>query len=245
MIAAVAGAAALEVAAPKPASLSAAPARVTLAGPESKTIRVTNSGGRRAIVDAAPAGFALDLRGHPRIVRASPLRLTLRPRRLGLRPGEVATLTVSALLPRHARAGDHPALVLLTTRPQSGAGLGVRLRIGVVVIVRAPGTVARRLAVRRLRVRRARPGDRLEVMLVNRGDVAERLGRDRVRVTLRRRGRLLARLRAAPREVFPRARARESFRYRGPFRGPATAVVEVDRPADGVAILRRSFRIRL
>jgi hypothetical protein len=82
-------------------------------------------------------------------------------------------------------------------------------------------------------------------MLVNRGDVTERLGRDRVQVTLRRHGRLLARLRAAPREVFPRARARESFRYRGLFRGPATAVVEVDRPADGVAILRRSFRIRL
>jgi hypothetical protein len=245
MIAAVSGAAALHVAAPKPASLAAAPARVTLAGAERKTIRVTNSGGRAATVDVAPAGFALDLHGHPRIVRASPLRLTLRPRRLDLRPGDVSTLTVAASLPPNAHAGDHPALVLLTTRPRPGAGLGVRLQIGIVVIVRVPGAIAHRLALRRLLVRRARAGDRLELTLVNRGDVTERLGRDRIRVTIRRRGRVLARLRTAPREVFPRARATESFRYRGRLRGPATAVVEIERPADGVAILRRTFRIRL
>lgn len=245
MIAAVSGAAAVHAVAPKPASLAAAPARVTLAGAGSKTIRVTNSGGRTAIVDVAPAGFALDLRGHPRIVPAARLRLVLRPRRLGLRPGEVSTLTVSASLPPNARAGDHPALVLLTTRPRPGAGLGVRLRIGIVVIVRVPGAVAHKIAVGSMRVRRARAGARLELTLLNRGDVTERLGRDRVRVTLRRRGRVLARLRAAPREIFPRARASESFRYRGRLRGPATALVEIDRPADGVAILRRTFRIRL
>jgi hypothetical protein len=245
MIAAVSGAAALQVAAPKPASLAAAPARVTLAGTERKTIRVTNSGGRTAIVDIAPAGFALDLRGHPRIVRAARLRLTLRPRRLGLRPGEVSTLTVSASLPPNARAGDHPALVLLTTRPRPGAGLGVRLQIGIVVIVRVPGAVAHRLTVRRLHVRRSRAGDRLEVTLANRGDLTERLGRGRVRLTIRRHGRVLAHLLSGPREVFPRSRATESFRYRGRFRGPATALVEIDRPADGVAILRRTYRVRL
>jgi hypothetical protein len=35
------------------------------------------------------------------------------------------------------------------------------------------------------------------------------------------------------------------FRYHGRLRGPATAVVEVVRPANGVPILRRTFRIRL
>jgi hypothetical protein len=245
MIAAVSGATALHVAAPGPASLAASPARVTLTGTASKPIRVTNSGGRAAIVDVAPAGFALDLRGRPKIVRAAPLRLDVRPRRIDLRPGEASTLTVSASLPPRLRAGDHPALVLLTTRPRPGAGLGVRLQIGVVVIVRVPGAVVHKLALRRVRVRHVPAGDVLEVSLVNRGDVTERLGRDRVRVTLRRRGRVIAHLRPAPREIFPRSRAIETFRYRGPVRGSARAVVELARPSAGVPILRRTFRIRL
>jgi hypothetical protein len=102
-----------------------------------------------------------------------------------------------------------------------------------------------RLALRRVRVRHVPAGDVLEVSLVNRGDVTERLGRDRVRVTLRRRGRVIAHLRPAPREIFPRSRAIETFRYRGPVRGSARAVVELARPSAGVPILRRTFRIRL
>jgi hypothetical protein len=152
---------------------------------------------------------------------------------------------VSASLPAGARPGDHPALVLLTTRPRQGAGLGVRLQIGIVVIVRAPGAVAHGLAVRRVRVRPVRTGDLLEVSVWNRGNVAERLGPDRVRVMLRRHGRVVARLRAAPRELFPGSAAIETFRYRGRLRGPATALVELARPRNGVPVLRRSYRIRL
>jgi hypothetical protein len=102
-----------------------------------------------------------------------------------------------------------------------------------------------RLEVRSLRVRRGRAVDLLELSVVNRGNVTEQLARERVRVALRRRGRVIARLRAGPREVFPRSLATETFRYRGPLRGPATALVEVVRPANGVPILRRTFRIRL
>src|SRR5207244_53871 len=118
VIAATSGAAALPVATPRPPSLAASPARVTLSGAESRTIRVTNSGGGAAFVDVAPAGFALDLRGRPKILRrtdAAALRLEVQPRRLALQPGEATTLTVSAVPPPHVRAGDHPALVLLTT----------------------------------------------------------------------------------------------------------------------------------
>jgi hypothetical protein len=247
VIAATSGAAALLVATSRPASLAASPARVTLTGPESRTIRVTNSGGRVALVDVAPAGFALDLRGRPRIVRrtdAAASRLEVQPRRLALQPGEASTLAVSAVPPAHARAGDHPALVLLTTQPR-GAGLGVRMQIGIVVIVRVPGAVLHRLELRGLRVRRARGADLLELSIMNRGNVTERLARERVRVSLRRRGRVIARLRAGPREVFPRSPATETFRYRGRLRGPATALVEVMPPANGVPILRRTFRIRL
>ena len=247
MIAATSGAAALPVATPRPPSLAASPARVTLSGAESRTIRLTNSGGGAAFVDVAPAGFALDMRGRPKILRrtdAALLRLEVQPRRLALQPGEATTLTVSAVPPPHVRAGDHPALVLLTTQPR-GAGLGVRMQIGIVVIVRVPGAVLHRLELRGLRVRRARGTDLLELSVVNRGNVTERLARERVRVSLRRRGRVIARLRAGPREVFPRSPATETFRYRGRLRGPATALVEVVRPTNGVPILRRTFRIRL
>jgi hypothetical protein len=247
VIAATSGAAVLLVATSRPPSLAASPARVTLSGAESRTIRVTNSGGGVASVDVAPAGFALDLRGRPKILRrtdAAALRLEVQPRRLALQPGQATTLTVSAVPPPHVRAGDHPALVLLTTQPR-GAGLGVRMQIGIVVIVRVPGVVLHRLEVRSLRVRRGRAVDLLELSVVNRGNVTEQLARERVRVALRRRGRVIARLRAGPREVFPRSLATETFRYRGPLRGPATALVEVVRPANGVPILRRTFRIRL
>ena len=135
--------------------------------------------------------------------------------------------------------------MLLTTKPRRGAGLGVRLQIGIVVIVRAPGALAHRLAVRRLRVRHIRTGALLDVSVWNRGNVAERLGPDRVRVVLRRRGRVVARLHAAPRELFPGSGAIETFRYRGRLRGPATALVELARPRTGVQVLRRSYRIRL
>ena len=248
MIAATSGAAAPLMLEPRPASLAAAPARVTLTGAEHRTIRLTNSGRVVAFVDVAPAGFALDLRGRPRIVPrtdAAASRLDVQPRRVELQPRETTTLIVSAAVPPHVRAGDHLALVLLTTQPRRGAGLGVRLQIGIVVIVRVPGLVAHRLDVSRLRVRRAREGDLLELSVFNRGNVTERLARDRVRVTLRRRGRVIARLRAVPREVFPHSPATETFRYRGRLRGPVRAVVEVARPAKGVPILRRSYRIRL
>jgi hypothetical protein len=221
---------------------------VTLTGAEHRTIRVTNSGRAAAFVDVAPAGFALDLHGRPRIVPrtdAAASRLEVQPRRLALQPGEASTLTVAAAVPPHVRPGDHPALVLLTTQPRRGAGVGVRLQIGIVVIVRVPGVVAHRLEVRRLRVRRMRSADLLELSILNRGDVTERLARDRVRVTLRRHGRVIARLRAVPREVFPRSPATETFRYRGRLRGPVTALVEVARAANGVPILRRTYRIRL
>lgn len=238
----------MPLASPRPASIAAAPARVTLTGAEQRTIRVTNSGGAIALIDVAPAGFALDLRGRPRIVPRSDAvaaRLVVQPRRLALQPGEPSTLVVSAAIPPHARAGDHPTLVLLTTRPRPGSGLGVRLQIGIVVMVRVPGAVTHRLDVRRLRVRRVHGADLIELAVLNRGNVTERLGRGRVLVTLRRRGRVIARLATTAREVFPRAVATQAFRYAGRFRGLVTALVAVARPASGVPVLRRSYRIRL
>ena len=234
-----------------PASLSVSPARVTLLGNTARTIQVTNRGNAAAVVAAAPAGFSLSLRGRPRIVprgrgaRAAASWLTLRPRRLALPPGGTASLSVSASAPPHAEAGDHAALVLLSTRPGPGGRVAVLMRVGVVVDVRVPGTTVRHLELRALHVRRAGRSRVLELVLVNRGNVTETLQRGRVEATLRRRERVLARLLAAPRELLPRTRGLVEIRYGGRLRGPVTAHVEVGPAGPGGSVWRRTFRIRL
>jgi hypothetical protein len=151
-------------AARQPVALMAAPARVVLAGTTRTAVRVTNSGTKRVVVDVSRAGFALTLRGRPRIVRrgarSAASWLKLRPMHLVLLARTSGTLLVSARVPRKAEPGDHDALVLLTTRPSAGARVGVRGRLGLVVVVRAPGIVVRRLELRRLWVAR-RSGRRL------------------------------------------------------------------------------------
>lgn len=231
-------------------SLTALPARVTIAGSGRATIQVTNSGSRRVDVDVGRAGFALDLRGRPRIVSrarkggAVASWLTVRPRRLALPPGTGASLTISSAVPRRAGPGDHNALVVLTSRPISGARVAVRMRLGIVVVVRAPGKVSRRLELRRLRVRRVGAARRLELVVANLGNVTETLGRDRLSMILRRGGRTVARLRPAARDLLPRTTGIVPARYAGRVRGRVIALVELsNRPGKGA--LRRAFHIRL
>ena len=109
------------------------------------------------------------------------------------------------------------------------------MRIGVRVAVRAPGRVARRVAVRDLRVRRNGRVRTLDVTLENLGDLIEAKVVD---VVLSARGRV-ERVHAETREVLPRTRAILTARYVGPLRGRVTARVEIDGAA------RRSFRLRL
>lgn len=228
-------------------ALTASPAHVALAGSGQATIRVTNSGSRPVRVDVARAGFSLDLRGRPRISRSGGARaagpwLSVRPRRLALGAGASSLLIVSSRVPRRAEPGDYDALVLLTTRPQHGLGLAVRMRIGVVVVVRAPGRIVRLLELRELRVRRVGRARMLELLVVNRGNVTETLGRNRVDVALHRRGRVHASLQPAAREVRPRTSGIVQFTYRGRLRGWVTARVRISAGGAGV---QRSFRIRL
>ncbi len=137
--------------------------------------------------------------------------------------------------PSTAEPGDHHAVLLLTTRPLARGGVSVRMRVGVRVVIRVPGAIVRRLRIERLRVR----GRRLEVTLANAGNVTEELARGRLRVELRRAGRLLARLHAPRRELLPHARAVVSFGSPRNVRGAVTAVVLI---RDGP---QRSFRARL
>jgi hypothetical protein len=232
-----------------PVFLRAAPARLALAGSGRAVVRVTNSGTNRVLVDVSRAGFALDLHGRPRIVRRGGARsaarwLTLRPMHFALAPRAAATLAVASKVPRHAEPGDHDALVLLSTRPLGKGRVAVRLRMGLVVVVRAPGKVVRRLELHGLRVARRGKRRALDVIIANRGNVTESLHGAHAVVSRAHNGRHVATLVAGSRDLRPRTRGIVEFRFRGRPRGAMTArVVIVAEP--GRRLLRRTFRIRL
>lgn len=228
-------------------ALTATPAHVTLAGTSHATVRVANPGGRALVVDAGRAGFSLDLRGHPHVApgrgRAAARWLAVRPARFVLPPGGSRLLTVASRLPRRAEPGDHDALVLLATRPVRGAGVAVRVRIGIVVVVRAPGRVVRRVVVRQLRVHRLSHPRVLELVLANRGNVTESFARGAIRLTLRR-GRGRVTLRGAPRVLRPHTRGIVRFLLRRGLHGLSTARVTVATAQEGPTVAR-TFRLRL
>jgi hypothetical protein len=231
-----------------PLGLTVTPARVALVGTGQASLRITNPGRGPVVVDVARAGFTLDLRGRPHVVaragrRAATPWLSVRPGHFVLPSGATRWITVSSLLPRRTEPGDHDALVLLTTRPRRGAGVAVSMRLGIVVVVRAPGRIVRALTLGALRLRRERSARIVELVVANRGNVTESLARGDVRVTLRR-GPLRAVVRADPRDLRPRTRGIVQLRYRGPLSGWVTATVRVaaepGRPARS-----RTYRVKL
>jgi hypothetical protein len=224
--------------------LSASPLRVTLRGSGVAAVTVRNPGRRSLLVDVSRAGFARSLRGRPRIrpARRTSAWLRFRPRRLRVAPGGKAVVHVRAAPPRRAEPGDHPALLLLTTRPLGKRRVRVRLRVGVVVDLRVPGRIVRRLDARALTVRRLGESRVLGLLLVNRGNVTERLGEDGLRLVLGRHGRRFATLRPQREELLPRSRGVAEFAYRGPVRGEVDARIEL-RPS--IRGRRAVFHLRL
>lgn len=223
--------------------LSASPLRVTLRGASASVITVRNPGRRVLRVDVSRAGFARSLRGRPRAEpgREDAVWLRLRPRRFRIPPGGKATLHVAARPPRHAAPGDHLALALLTTRPLGVHRVRVRMRVGVIVVLHVRGRIVRRLEARSLSVRGGAGRRLLELLLVNRGNVTERIGDDRLRLALVRKGRLFATLRPRKRELLPHSAGIVEFAYRGPVRGDVVARIE---PRSVVYGQRRSFHVR-
>ena len=229
-------------------ALTASPAHVTLVGAGRRAIRIANTGADTIVVDVASAGFALGPRGRPRILlagasaRRAASWLGVRPNRLALAPGTASEVALVSKPPPTASPGDHPALVLVTTRASPGAPVAVRMRIGITVLVRVPGRIRHALRVRSLRVRRVAHRKMLELVVVNAGNVVEWLDRRRVELSLVIHGRVIARLDPAARELLPRATAVFDLAYRGGVRGDVTAVVAL---GDRAKTLRRSFRVRL
>jgi hypothetical protein len=116
------------------------------------------------------------------------------------------------------------------------------LRVGVIVDLRIKGRIVRRLDARGLAVRRSGSLHLLELRLVNRGNVTERLGDDGLRLSLLSGGRKVATLRPNSRELLPHSAGIAVFAYRGRLRGSVLARVELHPPVRGRA---RTFRLRL
>ena len=244
LVLAAAAASIPDAAAGRGIGLSASPLRLTLKGTSTGTVVVRNPGRRGLLVDVSRAGFGRSLRGKPRVrpARGAATWLRLRPRRFRLAPHAKAMLRVAAAPPRRAAPGDHPELVLLTTRPLGVRHVRVRLRVGLIVDLRIRGRIVRRLDPRALAVRRRGEMRLLELRLLNRGNVTERLGRDGLRISLLRDGRKLATLRPQSRELLPHSAGIAVFAYSGGLRGDVLARIELRPPVRGP---RRSFHLRL
>ena len=132
--------------------------------------------------------------------------------------------------------------MLLTTRPLGVRHVRVRLRVGLIVDLRVRGRIVRRLDPRALAVRRRGATRLLELRLVNRGNVTERLGTDGLRISLLSDGRKFATLRPQSQELLPRSTGIAVFTYHGRLRGDVLARVELRPPVHGP---RRSFHLRL
>jgi hypothetical protein len=208
-------------------ALSASPERLELAPGVPQVVRLAHAGAPLA-VRLSVTGLAVDLRGRSRVTAASDAARWLRvsPARLVVGPLG-ATARVVARVPRGARPGDHTAVVLVTAKAPGSPALTVRLRVGLIAVVRVPGRIVHRLEVRAARLRRVGRARFLELAVVNGGNVVEPL-RGAVRVRVSRGGRVVAVLRPDARDLLPHARGLLELRYRGRGRGPA--VVRVDLP---------------
>jgi hypothetical protein len=217
-------------------AFSVSPARLAIAAPGSRRINVRNDGTEQVVVAVARRAIT------PQAAGTTLLKIV--PGRLLLRSGRSGVLTLRARRPRGAEPGDHPVLVLLTTRSMRSGRVTLHVRLGVRVSVRVPGPIVRHVALGGLRVRPARSGRFMFVPIANRGNVTVEL-RGQVSTSLYRRGRQVARLRPlAPRALPPGDRALLTLHYRGGLRGPATALVRV-RLGPGVRAVERRYRIRL
>ena len=231
-----------------PVALTASPSHVDLVGSGRTSVRVTNTGAAPVVLDVSRAGFALDLRGRPKVVARSAARsaaswLSFRPSRLSLRPGTSGIVAIRSRVPVRVEPGDHDALALFTTRRRAAGGLAVRVRMGVVVVVHAPGEIVRRVTASRLRVAGRGRARTLELGLANRGNVTESFSRVRAVLSIERGGRRLATLHAVPRELRPKTRGVLEFRYRGSLAGRLIARIHVT--SDAGQVVRRTYRLRM
>ena len=215
-------------------ALSVSPARLALAIPGSRAIKVRNDGAEEVAVDATRRTMG---------GQAAAKWLEIVPAHVLLRSGASAMLTLRADQPQRAEPGEHHVVVLLTTRPLGGGRVNVQVRLGVRVRMVVPGRAVRRVTLGGLRVHKRHNARFMFVAVANRGNVTVQL-RNRVTTLLVRRGRHLAHLNPkVQRALRPGARTFLALRYNGRLRGALTAVVRIEL-GSGIRVERR-YRIRL
>lgn len=223
-------------------ALAAAPQRLALPAAGHAAVTVRNFGDRTADVAVAVARYRLDLRGRPLIGGPSGAWVRVAPARLVIAPRGVAAVDVTAAAGRGARPGDHSVVVTFTGATTAG-GARVVARLGVVVAVRVPGRIVRRLAVGGIATSRGGGGRVLTVRVRNTGNVDVWLGRAAVVVRASSRGRVVAAWRRGGRRLL--AGSQTLFTWRVPPR-LALRLVRVDVAVQaGHASVRRRYRLRL
>jgi len=234
------------IAAPPPPSLalSASPARVELVGAERRTIRLRNGGASPVMVEVGRAGYALDLRGRPRLSPGAPAPwLRLAPARVSVPAGGVVAITVASRPGHGTGPGDHYAVALLTSRPRESNGVAVRTRIGIVVSLHVRGREVHRLELRALRARGPAGARVLALTVANRGNVVERVRGGRI--LLYRGGRVVARLSPVVRKLLPGTAGVARVPVPRRLHGWVRAVVELLPSPAGRPTLSLSCRLRL
>ncbi len=226
-------------------AVSAWPARVLVQAPGTAVVGVGNPGDDAVRLIAQAEGYALDARGRPQIRVAQTRWFGVSPASIVIPPHAVSRISLTVRRPPGARPGDHAELLLLSTAPPTGRRVFARLRIGVVVVVRVPGRLVRRLAPGPVRARRLPAATALDVVVANRGNVDEWLGRGRISVTLVENGWHRAAPPIAPRRLLAHSSGLVEARFAGRLRGELDAVVVIRRPGFGVAIVRRRYHLRL
>ena len=217
-------------------ALSVSPARLALAAPGARTIKLRNDGAEPVIVEVTRRALG------PQPAAKTWLQITRT--RVVLRSAESAILTLRASPPQRAEPGEHRILVLLTTRPLRGGRVSVQVRLGVRIRMVVPGRIVRDAALGGLRLRRLRNARFMFVSITNRGNVTVPL-RGRITASLLRRGQRLARLTLrVPRALLPGAHAVLALHYGGQVRGLLTAIIRI-RLGPGVRAVERRYRVRL
>lgn len=220
-------------------SISVSPSNLIIPAGQVGTLTLTNPGSEASTYDLAAGNYALTANGRVQIdPRQTPGRsakdwITITPGSVTVPAQGSTTIRVATRRVAVATPGDHQALVLITSRADTGGGgVGVRTRVGIGVVVRVPGRYVRRLSVNKPVVVR-RGGSRVvQVRITNRGNINERFNKGQVRVTLRngaRRSVVIARAQ----NILPGTYGIFSMPYTGPLTGPvqATAVVRPGSPA--------------
>jgi hypothetical protein len=230
-----------------PVSLAAAPARLVLPASSRGVIRVANTGGAPLVVQVSRAGLSLGREGHPAVGprAAPPAWLFVSRTHFRIEPHAAVALALRAGALRAARPGDHATLLLLSAARPGRRSVGVAVRVGVVVVLRARGAVVRRLALGRVGVSRRSGGRVLRVGIANRGDLDEWIGGRRVRLTLWQAGRVVARPATVPRRLLARSDGVVVARVRGNVRGRCRLEAVLARPRPGKVAVRRVYAVGL